>query len=53
MKRRLTIRVVAAIVVTIFVVGTWIKSRQFDLGWLKFYSIAVLVATVAFTVWDL
>lgn len=52
MKQRLTIRAIVAIVVVVFVAGTWIESRQLNLGWLKFYSVAVLVAIIAFALWD-
>lgn len=53
MKRNLTIRVVTAIVVLVFVVGTWQTSGELDLDWLKFFSAAVLIATVSFSLWDL
>lgn len=52
MKRAFIVRLVAGIVITVFVVGTWVTSRKIDLGWLKYFSIAVLVATVALTLWD-
>lgn len=52
MKRSLTVRVIAGIVVTVFVAGTWITNRKFDLGWLKYFSVAVLVATIALGLWD-
>lgn len=52
MKRRLTVRVVAAIVVIVFVVGTWLKSRQLNLGWLKYFSAAVFVSTIVLASWD-
>jgi hypothetical protein len=52
MKRRLTIQIVAGIVVIVFVVGTWLKSREIDLGWLKYFSIAVFLASLVFALWD-
>jgi hypothetical protein len=39
-------------VVIVFVAGTWIKSRQLDLNWLKYFSAAVFVATLALASWD-
>jgi hypothetical protein len=52
MKRKLTIQIVAGIVVIVFVVGTWLKSRQIDLGWLKYFSIAVFLASLVLAFWD-
>jgi hypothetical protein len=53
MKQSIVTRVIVAIVIVVFVAGTWVQSGQFDLGWLKFFSAAVLVATVTLTIWDL
>lgn len=53
MKQNITIRVIAAIVLLVFVVGTWVQSGQLNFGWLKFFSAAVLVATIVLTLWDL
>ena len=53
MKQTIIIRVVVAIVMVVFVAGTWAKSGELNLGWLKFFSIAVLIATLTLTLWDL
>lgn len=52
MKRNVLIRVVAAVVVLVFVGGTWTQGGQLNLGWLKFFSTAVLIATILLTLWD-
>jgi len=53
MKRSITIRVVAAVVVAVFVAGTWLKTGKSDFGWLKLFSAAVLVATLVLGLWDI
>jgi SMODS-associating 2TM, beta-strand rich effector domain len=52
MRRAFIVRVTAAAVIAVFVIGTWTKSRRLELGWLKYFSTAVLVATVALALWD-
>jgi hypothetical protein len=52
MKRTFIVRFVAGTVVLVFVIGTWVTSRKIDLGWLKYFSAAVLVATIALGLWD-
>jgi hypothetical protein len=52
MKQSLIIRIVTGVVVAVFVAGTWIKNRQIDLGWLKYFSIAVLLATIILALYD-
>ncbi len=53
MNRTILIRVVAAIVLGVFSIGTWVTSGELDIGWLRFFSAGVLVATVALSAWDL
>lgn len=53
MKRNIFIRVVAAIVLGVFSIGTWITSGKLDVGWLRFFSAGVLVATALLATWDL
>lgn len=53
MKRTILVRVVAAIVLIVFSVGTWIKSGQLNIGWLQFFSAGVLVATLVLSAWDI
>jgi hypothetical protein len=52
MKRTITIRVIVAVVVVVFVVGTWVQDGRPDLAALKFFSAAVLISTVVFNLWD-
>lgn len=54
MKRsnKLTIQIVVAVVVVVFVAGTWLKSREIDLGWLKYFSTAVFIAGLVLWLWD-
>jgi hypothetical protein len=51
-KRTVIIRVVVAVVVLVFVIGTWVQSGRPDLGGLKFFSAAVLASTAVFNLWD-
>ncbi|MEE1794373.1 hypothetical protein PUR28_26970 [Streptomyces sp. BE308] len=52
MKRTIAIRVIVAVVVVVFVVGTWVEDGRPDLAALKFFSAAVLISTVVFNLWD-
>jgi len=52
-NRTIIIRVVAATVLGVFSIGTWVTSGELDIGWLRFFSVAVLVATVLLAGWDL
>ncbi|WP_157985329.1 Cap15 family cyclic dinucleotide receptor domain-containing protein [Lentzea terrae] len=53
MTKNVVIRTVVGVAVLVFVVGAWIKSGQLDLGWLKYFSIAVLTATAVLALWDI
>jgi SMODS-associating 2TM, beta-strand rich effector domain len=53
MSKQVIIRVVAAIVVAVFSGGAWIQSGKLDIGWLRYFSAAVFIATIALTSWDL
>src|SRR5262245_47479711 len=53
MKQTITTRVVVAVVVVVFMVGTWAQGGRLDLGWLKFFSAAVMAATIVLALWDL
>ena len=44
MRSRLPIHVIATAVVVVFAVGIWSTGEEVDLGWLRFYSFAVLAA---------
>jgi len=52
MKRTITIRVIATVVVVVFVIGAWVQDGRPDLAALKFFSAAVLVSTAVFNLWD-
>ena len=52
MKRTITIRVIVAVVVVVFVIGTWVQAGRPDLAALKFFSAAVLSSTAVFNLWD-
>jgi hypothetical protein len=41
MSRAIIVRVVAAAVLTVFSVGTWVTSGKLDIGWLRFFSASV------------
>jgi SMODS-associating 2TM, beta-strand rich effector domain len=52
-KRAITTRVVVAVVLIVFVAGTWMQDGTLNLSWLKFFSIAVLIASLVLMLWDL
>jgi hypothetical protein len=52
MNRKATVQLVAAIVVLVFSGGIWITGGPLNAQWLRFYSAAVFLATLALTVWD-
>lgn len=52
MSRRVTIQIVSAVVVLVFAVGIWSTGGSVEMGWLRFYSAAVLVAVAVLGLWD-
>jgi hypothetical protein len=52
MKQHTFVQVVAAVVVVVFAIGIWSSGGQVDLGWLRFFSAAVFVATALLLLWD-
>jgi len=46
------IRLVATVVVIVFALGIWATGGKPDLGWLRFYSAAVLIATALLWLWE-
>lgn len=46
------LRVIAILISAVFVVGVWISTGKPDFSFLRFFSIAVLVVTVALLLWD-
>src|SRR5262245_10987850 len=52
MKRTVLIQVVAVIVVAVFAVGILFTGGTLNPAWLRFFTVAVFVATIALTLWD-
>src|SRR5437867_665037 len=52
MGRRLLVQVVTAVVVLVFAVGIWSTGGVVKPGWLRFFSLAVLIATIVLGLWD-
>jgi len=46
------LRIVAILISAVFVAGVWISTDQPDFSFLRFYSVAVLVVTIALAIWD-
>jgi hypothetical protein len=51
-KHRVVVQVSAAVVVLVFAVGIWASGDKVDVGWLRFFSAAVLVAVAVLALWD-
>ena len=45
-------QIVAAVVALVFAAGLWLSGSAVDVTWLRYYSIAVLAATLILTAWD-
>src|SRR5688572_11953562 len=52
MQRRVLVQVVAAAVVLVFAVGIWVTGGSVSPAWLRFYSAAVLLATLLLSAWE-
>src|SRR5688572_2402337 len=52
MSRRIFIQIVATVVVATFAAGIWLSGDTIRFGWLRFFSVAVLVASVILWLWD-
>lgn len=52
MKRRTLVRVVAAVVVLVFAAGIWSTGDSVNPAWLRFFSVAVVVAGCTLSAWD-
>lgn len=46
------LRVVAILISAVFVVGVWVSTGSPNFSFLRFYSVAVLVVTIALAIWD-
>jgi hypothetical protein len=52
MKNRMLVQFVAFVVVAVFAAGIWLTGDQVKVGWLRFYSVAVLAAVGLVALWD-
>lgn len=52
MKQRILVQVVASVVVVVFWIGIWSTGGHVHLGWLRFFSAAVLAATALLWLWE-
>lgn len=52
MKWNVLTRVIVGVAVLVFFVGTWVTGGRPDFGWIKYFSAAVLLATVVLALWD-
>lgn len=53
MNRSVFVKVVAAVVLSVFSLGTWVTSGKLDVTWLEWFSAAVFAATALLAAWDL
>lgn len=51
MISRVYVQVIAALVVAVFAAGIWLSGDAVRVEWLRFYSIAVVVALIAIAAW--
>lgn len=47
------IKVVAAVVFSVYSIGMWVTSGELDVTWLRWFSATTFVATVLLAAWDL
>lgn len=52
MNKKIAIQIVAGIVVSVFAIGIWLSGDKVELGWLRFYSLAVMLAVLTSAFWD-
>jgi hypothetical protein len=53
MKHRALVQSVAVIVIAVFAIGIWSSGGRVELGWLKFFSVAVFIAMLLLWLWDI
>lgn len=53
MNRTIVVKLTAAVVIAIFAISSWVTSGKLDLVWLRYFSGAVVVATLLLTAYDL
>ncbi len=52
MRSRVLVQAVATIVVLVFAAGIWLTGGRVDIGWLRFFWAAVLLATGLLWLWE-
>ena len=52
MTNRLLIRIVTGLAAIVYTIGLWSSGITPRLGWLRFYSLAVLLAVVLWWAWE-
>lgn len=52
MKYRLITQVIGLVIVAVFTAGIWVVGDTVNLEWLRFYSAAVFLATLAVNLWE-
>jgi SMODS-associating 2TM, beta-strand rich effector domain len=52
MSRHILVQTVAGTVLAVFAFGIWFSGDEFKIGWLRFFSAAVLAAMGLLTLWD-
>ena len=51
-KQRTAVQVIAGVVVLVFAIGIWASGDQVHVAWLRFFSVAVFVATAVLIIWE-
>jgi hypothetical protein len=46
------VQVVTAVVIVVFAIGIWSTGDTVNPAWLRFFSVAVLIATIVLAIWD-
>lgn len=52
MPSRTAIQIIVGLVIIVFAVGIWSTGDTFEPGWLRFFSVAVVVVSIAFAIWN-
>jgi len=52
MRSRVLVRFVAFVVASVFAAGLWANGQQFDLAWLRWFSLSVWVTLSLLLLWD-
>jgi hypothetical protein len=52
MRSQILVRFVAFVVVSVFAAGLWASGEEFDVAWLRWFSLSVWVALSLLLLWD-